>query len=110
MAEKPVEERIAAIEAQLGHIPIEEHFREQAELIDRVFVYRFEEFERKWEARLESLESRLGSLESRLDSLESRLGMLESTLESTLDAKLKPVRIDLSLVKHAVGVILTRLT
>ena len=135
MAEKSVEERISAIEAQLGTIPIEDHFREQAELIDRVFVYRFEEFERKWEARLESFESRLGSVESRLESVEFKLGSLESRIESfetrfeslesrleamlesklelkleaKLDAKLKPVRIDLALVKHAVGVILTRL-
>ena len=94
MAEKSSEERIAAIEAQLGNVPIEEHFREQAELIDRVFACRLDECERKWEATLDS------TLESKLESL----------LESKLEAKLKPMRIDLALVKHAVGVILSRLT
>jgi hypothetical protein len=47
-------------------------------------------------------------LDAKLDAaLESKL---ELKLEAKLDAKLKPVRIDLSLVKHAVGVILTRLS
>ena len=97
MAEKTLVERISAIEAQLGTIPIEEHFREQAELIDRVFVYRFDEFERKWDAKLESLEARLKA-------------EFEIMLDSKLEAKLKPLKVDLSLVKHAVGVILTRVT
>jgi hypothetical protein len=78
MAEKSLEERIAALEAQSAHKPIEEHFDEQGELIDRVFVYRLEECDRKSEARLES--------------------------------RLKPLRHDLAFIKHAVGVLLTRLT
>ena len=105
MAEKSLDERVSAIEVQLGTIPIEAHSREQAELIDRAFVYRFEEFERKWEGKLESLESRLkAELEAMLNS------KFDAMLESKLDAKIKPLRIDLSLVKHAVGVILARLT
>jgi hypothetical protein len=51
MAEKSLEEPVSAIEAQVGGKTIEQHFREQAELIDRLFVYRFEEFER--EARID---------------------------------------------------------
>ena len=43
MAEKSLEERVSAIEAQLGHRTLEQHFREQAELIDRRFVESFRE-------------------------------------------------------------------
>ena len=76
MADKSLEERVAAIEAQLGDKILREYFREQAELIDRLFSYRFEEFDRKWDAKLDA----------------------------------KPIRDDLAAVKHAVKIILTRLT
>lgn len=48
---------------------LEQDFREQAELIDRLLAHRLE----------------------------------------VLDAKLKPIRADLAIIKHAVGVLLTRL-
>ena len=69
MAEKSLEESVGALEAQLGNKTLEQHFREQAELIDRrfaesfreeaelidrLFVYRFDEFDKKWEAKLDS--------------------------------------------------------
>jgi len=61
MAERSLEERLSALEAQLGNKPIDEHFREQAQLIERLF-----------------------------------------------DAKLRPVRHDLNIIKHAAGVLLMR--
>lgn len=70
MADKTVEERLTALEAQLEKKTLEEHFRGQAGLIDRLVVHRFE----------------------------------------AIDAKLKPIRADLAIIKHAVGVLLTRLT
>jgi hypothetical protein len=122
MAEKSFEGRIAALEAQLTNKTIEQHFREQAELIgrriadsfreqaelidrrfadgvreqaeliDRLFVYRFEELDKEWGAKLDS-----------------RLSNLEARLETKVDAKLEPIRRDLTVIKHAVNVILTRL-
>ena len=50
MAKGSIEERVSAIEAQLAGKTLEQHFREQAELIDRLFVYRFDEFEKGFEA------------------------------------------------------------
>jgi hypothetical protein len=59
MAEQSLEERISALEAQLGDKLIEQRFREQADGLD-----------------------------------------------SKLDAKLKPLRYDLAIIRHAVGVML----
>jgi len=46
-----------------------------------------------------SLEERVSALEARLEEFDKRW-----------DAKLKPIRTDLTAIKHAVGVVLTRLT
>ena len=103
MPEKTWDERIAAIEAQLGDKSLEEHFREQAELIHRLFAYRFGEFDQRWNV---NFDARLATLE---DSLESRLETkLESSLETKLNAKLEPVKRDLAVIKHTAKTILTR--
>jgi hypothetical protein len=73
----------------LGNRTLEEHFREQAELIDRLFVYRFEEFDEKWDA---TLDFKLANLE----------GKLEARLETKFDAKFEPIKRDLAVIKHAV--------
>ena len=90
MTEKTLADRVAALEAKVGSKTIDQQFREQAELIDRLFTYRFEEFDKKWDAKLDS---KLGKLER---SLEARL---EQKLETKFDAKLKPIQEDLATVK-----------
>ena len=90
MAEKTLADRVAALEAKVGSKTIDEQFREQAELIDRLFTYRFEEFDKTWDAKLGM---KLAKLER---SLEARL---EQTLETKFDAKLKPIQADLATVK-----------
>lgn len=108
MAEKTIEERLSALEAQLENKTIEQHFREQAELIDRLFVYRFEGLDKKLEPKLDA---RLSSLENRLDAKLAALGeSLESRVDVRIEAKVKPIKADLAIIKHAVGVLLTRLT
>jgi hypothetical protein len=108
MAEKTLEERVSLLEAQLENKTLEQHFRELAELIDRLFVYRFEGLDKKRDAKLDV---RLANLEDKLDATLSALGeSLESRVELRIDARLKPVKADLVIIKHAVGVILTRLT
>jgi hypothetical protein len=49
------------------------------------------------------------SLEERVSALEGFVGRVDE-LDKQWDAKLKPLRIDLSIIKHAVGMILTKLT
>jgi DNA anti-recombination protein RmuC len=93
MAKKSLEERVGALEAQLGNKTLEQHFREQAELIDRrfaesfreeaelidrLFVYRFDEFDKKWDVKLDA---RFRIFEKKLDS----------QLEEKFDAKLRPI-------------------
>ena len=78
MAEKSLEARVAAIEAQLAGKMLQEHFREQAELIDRLFVYRFAEFEKKFNGKLDD---KLDSLESRLDV---KLGSIQDAVRIVL--------------------------
>jgi hypothetical protein len=100
MAKEPLEERVSIIETQLAGKTIEEHFREQAELIDRrfddsfraqaelidrLFAHRFDEFDRKWDTKF------------------------EAKLGTTLEAKLAPIRSDLAAVRDAVKTILARL-
>lgn len=86
MTDKSLQDRVSALEAQLRGKPLDEHFREQAELIDRLFVYRLDEFRKQLHAEV------------------------DAKLETKLDAKLKPIKTDVAIIKHAVGVILTRLT
>ena len=81
MATKSLADRVAALEAKVGSKSIEEQFREQAELIDRLFAYRFEENDKKWDAKL----------------------------EQKFEEKLGPIRIDLAALTNAVKLVLTRL-
>ncbi|HKY22758.1 MAG TPA: hypothetical protein VJM31_16210 [Vicinamibacterales bacterium] len=83
MTPDSLEARVAALEAKMGSKTIEEQFREQAELIDRLFSYRFEENDKKWDAKLHA---RFASFEKKLNV---RLLGLENSLERRLDAKLE---------------------
>jgi len=62
--------RVAALEAQLANKTLEQHFREQTELIDRLFAYRFGEFERKQD---EKLDAKLRPINETLQIILSRL-------------------------------------
>ena len=95
MAEKTLEQRISALEAQLANKTLEQHFRGQAELIDKLFVYRFEELEKTSDAKHDRQSSELQ------DRVESRFEKADSRLES--------VQRDVAVIKHAVKAILTRL-
>ena len=108
MAAKSLAVRLAALEAKVGSKTIEEQFREQAELIDRLFAFRFEEFDKTWDAKFDT---GLATLENRLDAkFDTRLATFENRLDAKLEEKLEPIRIDLAAVRDAVKIILTRLT
>ena len=100
MADKTVEERLTALEVQLGKKTLEEHFRGQAELIDRRFSDSFRE-------NAELIDRRFA------DSFREQAELIDRLFAyrfEALDAKLKPIRADLAIIKHAVGVLLTRVT
>jgi hypothetical protein len=100
MADKSVEERIAALEAKMGSKSLDTRFREQAELIDQLFLYRFEENDRRWDAKLDA---RFADFEERLDA------KFDAKLEAKFESKLAPIYADLAAIKDAVRIILTRL-
>ena len=131
MSAKSLTARVAALEAKVGSKSIEEQFREQAELIDRLFAYRFEEHDKKIDIKLAALEERLEArleakletkletkLEEKFEKLEARLeatleakleAKLETKLEEKLEVKLQPIRSDLAFLKDSVTGILDRL-
>jgi hypothetical protein len=74
MAEKTLEERVAALETQMLGKNLQKHFRDQAELIDRMFAYRFEEFDKTWDAKLEA----------KLEPLRSDLVIIKDVLKVIL--------------------------
>ena len=103
MAENTLEDDVSPAAAPSRGKTLEERFREQAELIDRLFAYRFAEFDQRWNA---TLDVRLAALE---DALESRLETnVDSNLETKLNGKLEPIRRDLAVIKHTAKVILSR--
>ena len=92
-----MEQRVAALEEQMQGKTLQEHFREQAERFDRAFGYRFEEFEKKMDAKL-------GALETRLDA------KWEQKFEQTFEQKFSPVRVQLTAIEDVVRTILRRLS
>ena len=126
MAEKSLEARISDLEAELGHKSLQEHFREQAELIDRRFADSFrkqaelvdrrlmdgfreqaELIDRLFVYRFEELEGRVTATLDR--TLDTKVAALEAGLAVKSDARLDPIRRDLAVIKHAVKMMLTRL-
>ena len=69
MADRTLALRVAALERQTEGKTLQQHFREQAELIDQLFVYRFEEFEKQQDAKWDA------KLDTKLAALEERTGL-----------------------------------
>ena len=105
MAERTLEQRVAALEKQMGGKTWQEHFREQAELIDQ----RFADFEKrqdaKWDARLDY---KLAAFEKRLDAKWEQ--KFEEKFEQKFEEKFSPVRIQLTAIEDVVRTILSRLS
>ena len=86
MPAKSLDARVAAIETQMAGKTLETHFREHAELFDRMLAYRFEESDKKWDAKLAA---GLAGLEERLDvKLETKLEPLRTDIKRLTDAVL----------------------
>ena len=76
MARKSIEERVSVIEAQLAGKTLEEHFREQAELIDERFAVR----DAKWDARFRNIEQDIVTLKADLSTLKGDVGALKKDM------------------------------
>ena len=95
MAKKSLEERVSAIEVQLGDKTLQEHFREQAELIDGLFAY-----------HLVEIDKRFGQVDKRFDEMNRDW---DARLDAKFESNLAPIRSDLGAVKDALRIILGRL-
>jgi polyhydroxyalkanoate synthesis regulator phasin len=95
MAAKSLSDRVAALEAKVGSKTLEEQFREQAELIDELFAYRFEQLGKQ-------LSPRFITMERAIDTLQSDAGALKGDV-NTLKGDVSTLKIDVSTLKIDVG-------
>jgi hypothetical protein len=89
MAKESLEERVAVIEAQLAGKTLEEHFREQAEMIDE----RFAVLDAKWDARFQVMERDITTLKVDVSALKVDVGSLKK---------------DMTIVREGMAVLLKR--
>ena len=75
-------------QAELFDSRFAEGFRDQAELIDRLFILRFDEWDKRWDAKLEQ--------------------KLEQKLDQKFEAKLQPLRDELATVREGIKTLLAR--
>ena len=93
MAKKSLEDRVSAIEAQFAGKILQEHFREQAELIDQLFDYRFEQLDKKWGPRFGALERDVSILKTDV---------------SILKADVSALKKDMVIVREGIGILLKK--
>ena len=99
MTAKALADRVAALEAKVGSKTIAEEFREQAELIDKLFIYRFDENDKRWNARFRGLERDVGVLKTDVSALKTDVGVLKTEVSA--------LKTDVSALKTDVGVLKT---
>jgi len=92
----------SAIESQLAGKNLQEHFREQAELIDTLFAYRFDELDKKWNGV-----PRFGAVERDVGILKFDVSTLKSDV-STLKSDVSALKKDMAIVREGIGILLKR--
>jgi len=108
MVEKSLEARVAALEGQLAGKTLEEHFREQSSLIDRLFVYRNAELEKKIDAKLDR---RFAQFEKSSDAKRDRkFAEFGEKFDAKLESLESRLNVKLGAIQDAVRLILTRLS
>ena len=76
MAHRTLTQRVAALERQMEGKTLQQHFRENAELVERLLVYYLEESERRQDANWDTkLDTKLAALEERQDAKLAAMGM-----------------------------------
>jgi hypothetical protein len=89
MADRTLAQRVAALERQMEGKTLQQHFREHAELVERLLIYRLEESEKrqdaKWDARLDI---KLAALEERQDAKwDTKLAAREQRQDTKWDTR-----------------------
>ena len=97
--------RVAALEVKVGSKTIEEQFREEAGLIDRLFAQRFEELDKRWGPRFAAMERALGVVQTDVSTLKTDVSALKSILKNDVSILQK----DMAIVRDGVSILLKRL-
>jgi hypothetical protein len=95
-AKKSLEERVSVIEAQLAGKTLQEHFREQAELIDERFAVR----DAKWDTRFRVIERDISTLKADVGTLKADVG--------TLKGDVVILKKDMVIVREGIAILLQR--
>lgn len=128
MAEKSLADRVGMLEERVGSKTIEEHFLEQAELIDRRFAEvhaRFTAMDARFtavdaritasDARFPAIDERFTAIDKRFDAVDKRFDAVDRRFEavderfSRIDHELSGLRKDVGIVREGVGIIIKKL-
>jgi len=87
----------------VGCKTLEEHFREQAELIDKRFAVR----DAKWDARFRRIEQDIGTLKADVGTLKGDVGTLKADV-GTLKGDVGALKKDMLIVREGIAILLKR--
>jgi hypothetical protein len=107
MAGESLRDRVAALEVKVGSKTLEEQFREQAELIDRLFDYRFDQLGKQLNPRFVGMERTLGVVQGDVSTLKSDVSTLKSDV-NTLKSDVKVLQKDVVIVREGISILLKR--
>jgi len=114
MAAKSLSDRVAALEAKVGSKTLQEQFREQAELIDELFAYRFEQLGKQLSPRFIAMEGAIGTLQSDVGTLKHDVSTLKSDVNTLkgdvtiLQRDVGTLKKDMVIVREGIGILLKR--
>ena len=103
MPKRSLEDRLSFVEAQLAGKTLQEHFREQAELIDKRFAVR----DAKWDARFRNIERDIAILQSDVRVLKADVAELKTDVAG-LKTDVGGLKKDMSVVLEGITVLLKR--
>ncbi len=107
MSDNSLEQRVAVIEAMMGGKTLEEHFREQAELIDRRFAEVHAGFA-EVRARLAAHDKRFEAIEAQFSSMYKQFSAIHSHF-AAMDERFNRIGHELGVIHRDVGSTLAKL-
>jgi hypothetical protein len=103
MTKSSLAARVSALEEKMGPKTMEEQFREQAELITRLFLAR----DQKWDVRLGRVEADVSTLKTDVNTLKADVSILKADV-STLKTDVNTLKKDMVVVREGLGILLKR--
>ena len=85
------------------HLTAVHRFREQAELIDRVFAYRFEELDKKWRPRFATMERTSSTVQRDVSTLQKDMAVVREGISILLKRRPTKSRISVGSADYISG-------